>query len=346
MTTIRYQVPNLFSLLGEDPTKEFIHPHYEALDTWFNAWMATQEISPITKKRWLAVKMPSLASLTNPHMTLEQLQVVLEYMVMSLAMEDLTDSASSKDADKWARFFSQMLREPGTADEELIKDEPMAKIVNELSKRVMKSLGPFYAKPFIMSNDALVRGMTRESADREVQPSEATTSSVGSYIETRRTTIGVEPILVMFRWASKIDLPDNVLDSPLVKGLANAAIEMVFLANDIYSYKKELIANAAQHNVISVIMSDPSVRSSDLQGAFDYAAGVFKASRQKFDALLTELHTTDMWFAHREDLQKYADNMMHWAVGNVSWSVITPRYRVFDTPESKSSAIVEFKINY
>lgn len=34
--------------------------------------------------------MPLLASLTNPHMTLDQLRVCLEYMVLSLGMEDLT----------------------------------------------------------------------------------------------------------------------------------------------------------------------------------------------------------------------------------------------------------------
>ncbi len=80
-------------------------------------------------------------------MTLDQLRVCLEYMVLSLGMEDLTyvpcisrtlvvdhddrDTASSEESERWARFFMDLLRNPGNTDERLLKVHPMIGVMNE-----------------------------------------------------------------------------------------------------------------------------------------------------------------------------------------------------------------------
>ncbi|KAG9227694.1 hypothetical protein PTI98_011276 [Pleurotus ostreatus] len=348
MVFVQYRLPDVLSVICgrnvHDPVA--LNPHYAELDAYFVDWINAQKLSPATQKSWIAVQMPLLASLTNPHMTLDQLRVCLEYMVLSLGMEDLTDTASSEESKKWAHFFMDLLRSPGNTDERLLKAHPMIGVMNDFSVRVMKDLGPTYTLPFIQSNDELVRGMVQESLDREAEETDAdqSTSSVEAYIHARRTTIGIQPVLVLGRWARGLDLPDEVLCSEQVTGMVDATIDMVFLANDIYSYKKERIAGAVQHNIVTVAMNDESARvgSSNVQGAVDYAYELIHTAHDRFQRLLAELSSTPMWNTYQDALEKYAENMHDWAVGNVVWSLASPRYSVFDNPSAKSTMMIEF----
>ncbi|KAF4590729.1 terpene cyclase [Pleurotus pulmonarius] len=347
MVFVQYRLPDVLSAIcGQHVYGPVVNPHFAELDAYFTNWINAQKLSSTTQKSWIAVQMPLLASLTNPYMTLAQLQVCLEYMVLSLGMEDLTDTASSVESERWAQFFMDLLRNPGNADERLLKVHPMITNVDfiSFSVRVMKDLGDPYTLPFIQSNDELVRGMVQESLDREAEATDADQSSVEAYIRARRTTIGIQPVLVLGRWARGLDLPDEVLCSAQVTGMVDATIDMVFLANDIYSYKKERIACAVQHNIVTVAMNDQSTRvgNSNVQGAVDYAYELIHAAHDRFQRLLAELSSTPMWDTYQDALKKYAENMHDWAVGNVVWSLASPRYSVFDNPSTKSTMMVEF----
>lgn len=91
-------------------------------------------------------------------------------------------------------------------------------------------------------------------------------------------------------------------------------------------------------------MNDESTRvgSSNVQGAVDYAHELIHAAHDRFQRLLAELSSTPMWNTYQDALEKYAENMHDWAVGNVVWSLASPRYSVFDNSSAKSTMMIEF----
>ncbi|KAL0958948.1 hypothetical protein HGRIS_014262 [Hohenbuehelia grisea] len=285
--------------------------------------------------------MPLLAALANPHMSLMQLQVCLDYMIVSLCLEDLTDFAASMDARDAASTFMGLFEGFIPAPEAISSSaRPIFDVVRQLLPGIMKGLGATYQRPFIKSNVLLAKGMVEEATQREeAVPSHGT---VEDYIRVRRTTIGIEPVLILGQWARNIDLPEEILRSEHVGVMVEATIDMVFLANDIYSYKKERQAQAAQHNIITIALREGI--AAGYQGCVDYANQLIQAAALQFEQGLLQLEASAMWAEHGDNLQKYAENMMDWVVGNIEWSLQSERYSLFADKEASVARIVQFDI--
>ncbi len=75
--------------------------------------------------------------------------------------------------------------------------------------------------------------VVQQAADRDVHR----IRDIEGYFEIRRETIGVKPSFIMT--GLHLSLPDMVMDDPVIKELTILAIDMVYIANDIYSYNVE-----------------------------------------------------------------------------------------------------------
>jgi hypothetical protein len=64
-------------------------------------------------------------------------------------------------------------------------------------------------------------------------------------IELRRDTIGVRPLFVFVEYAHELDLPDEVMDLPLVKEIETLGVDWGLIQNDLISYRQEEVMEAS-----------------------------------------------------------------------------------------------------
>ncbi|KAJ8692727.1 hypothetical protein PTI98_010014 [Pleurotus ostreatus] len=152
------------------------------------------------------------------------------------------------------------------------------------------------------------------------------------------------PFLILAQWTGGIRLPVSIQDSHSIQTMSQAAVEMVFLANDVYSYKKEKMAGATQNNVITVIIGDPStgICEGDLQGSFDYSERLFQDALSRFYThreMLLEIVSDQQNYT--ADIDKFSRAMMDCVVGNIKWSMVCKRYAVFECEQARNNEVVK-----
>jgi hypothetical protein len=100
------------------------------------------------------------------------------------------------------------------------------------------------------------------------------------------------------------------------------------LFQDIYSFKKERGDNGALNNIITVIQKDPTTQHLDLQERLDHAGKLFLAALDRFNICRDALPSFGDEKTNRQ-VSAFADGLMDWNLGNIEWSMVNKRYKVF-----------------
>ncbi|KAG5650100.1 hypothetical protein H0H81_000758 [Sphagnurus paluster] len=169
--------------------------------------------------------------------------------------------------------------------------------------------------------------------------------TLDTYASTRRESIGMRPLLDFGRWISKLDIPPHVLSHSSIRKMEDDAIDMFSLTNDLYSYRKEILAHDAHHNFITVAMQDLSsgIPAGDHQAAIDYTCVRFSEILNDFRRLSGKLPSfgADM----DTQVQRYIAVMTDLVVGNIRWSLACRRYGHSDTWTDTKTGDVMFDLN-
>lgn len=78
---------------------------------------------------------------------------------------------------------------------------------------------------------------------RRVACGEALASDVQTYMEIRRGTIGVYPAIVVSEYGENSTLPDSIFSHSSLQECMRVSTDLVFLANDVLSHRKDLVGN-------------------------------------------------------------------------------------------------------
>ncbi|KAG5335594.1 hypothetical protein C0989_000920, partial [Termitomyces sp. Mn162] len=81
------------------------------------------------------------------------------------------------------------------------------------------------SRRFIESIDEYTASVVQEAEDR----AQSYIRSIDEYFHVRRKTVGVKPSLALFQFG--LNLPDDVLEDPIIERLTNACIDMIILDN-------------------------------------------------------------------------------------------------------------------
>ncbi|KAG6886685.1 hypothetical protein C0992_002828, partial [Termitomyces sp. T32_za158] len=231
--------------------------------------------------------------------------------------------ATIPEAQKWADVFKQAFQQTLGASE-----NPASEIFKQLRKsifidKVLINVEEPYRSHLVKSNILLAEGMVKEAADRKTPDAEL---SLEMYMEARRKTIGIRPIFDIGRWIYGLDIAHEVLTHPAILNLEEQMSDLVFLANDLYSYKKEFFACGAHHNYVTIALRDPTtgLNRNDRQGAIDYTSNKFCEILEDVEHRKKALPK----FGESEDVKValYVDMMMDVVVGNIQWSLVVQRY--------------------
>ncbi|KAE9386743.1 terpenoid synthase [Gymnopus androsaceus JB14] len=222
--------------------------------------------------------------------------------------DEFTDTESGKGAYKSATVVYRALHDPKFDD-----GSWLCLMMKDFKTNHIDLAGPDTARRFIDHFCSYVELVGKEAELRE----ERKVLDIQGYIALRRETSAVRTCFDLVEYCLGINLPQDIHDDPVFIGGYNAAMDLIYWANDLYSYNMEQAKGHSGANVVTA--------------AVDFLGGYF-------ELLLYQWQTARDTLALRSS-EKYAnavrvlDAYGDWVRGNIVWSFTTERY--FGTQNSE-----------
>jgi germacradienol/geosmin synthase len=153
------------------------------------------------------------------------------------------------------------------------------------------------------------------------------------YVEMRRKTFGWD-LIKMF--TQKIEKRENtqleIYCTRTMQEISNAAIDYMWLTNDIISYQKEMEFEGELHNSILVAQCFLSCNQTE---AVKILCNMMTARMRQFEYLVTTdlpilFKNFDLDTKSRKGLLSYIEKLQHLMCGNLQWHLTTNRYKEFE----------------
>jgi len=177
-----------------------------------------------------------------------------------------------------------------------------------------------------------------------------------NYIEMRRETSGCKPVFDLIEYSLDLELPDAVMEHPVIVALNHGANDLVTWSNvsavlspspipirqwltksaqDLFSYNVEQ-SRGDTHNMICVFMINDGL---SLQQAVDRIGELCK---QTIDTFIENQARVPSWGDNVDkDVELYVNGLQEWIVGSLHWSFMTTRYFGNDGGVVRATRIVE-----
>ncbi|KAF7348879.1 Terpene cyclase [Mycena venus] len=207
--------------------------------------------------------------------------------------------------------------------------------------------------PYTYRSSTRISEMAKDIHDQAQARTSGGIPTLEEYIILRRDTSGCKTcwaliecgvvlgfafndFLSIFPDANNLDIPEEVHEHPVIRGLSDSANDAVAWANDLYSYKVESSRNDT-HNMVVVVMDK---RNLDLRQAVDLVGKMCEEAINRFKTLRTQVLS---WRTKiEEDVAQYIQGMADWMVAvSVYWSFETERYFGKANKSVKSTRIVQ-----
>ncbi|OAX39206.1 terpenoid synthase [Rhizopogon vinicolor AM-OR11-026] len=165
---------------------------------------------------------------------------------------------------------------------------------------------------FLDSFIAYLRALVVEAFDRD----QGHCRGINGYLRLRRDTCSVKPCC--FICEIGMDLPDKVLQHPIIVELEQCILELSLIDNDMASYNREQATGDENYNLITAVMLELDL---DVGGAMAWAARYHAEVQTKFVDALTKIPS---WGLSVDGLIKeYIDGIAIWTRGTHSWNYET-----------------------
>ncbi|KAF7325813.1 Terpene-synth-C domain-containing protein [Mycena kentingensis (nom. inval.)] len=283
--------------------------------------------SPKIRARFHGLKCGTLSSMCYPAAGYPQLRVCNDFLTYLFHIDNLSDDMNNCGTRETADEVLNSLYHPnsyrGTAR--------VGKMTRDYYKRMILTAAPGTQQRFISTFDMFFQSITTQAEDRArgIMP------DLQSYIELRRDTSGCKPSFALIEYANNLDIPDEVMEHPLLESLTEAANDLVTWSNDIFSYNVEQ-SKGDTHNMIPIVMHEQGL---DLQSAVDFVGELCKQTIDRFAEDRAALPSFGAKIDR--DVAIYVDGLANWIVGSLHWSFMTERYFAKSGAIVKQSRVVE-----
>lgn len=294
------------------PFSPSFNPHYEAVAPESKLWIDSLEILSGEKQRYFSISaFEFLGAHTYPFADREGFRTACDYLNATFILDDYSDDEGGEGARRMADSFMNALRDPTWDD-----GTPFAKMAREFRAR-LETASSTARQRFIDTFDHYLDATVREAENRE----DGTILGLDDYLELRRGNSGVYPAYALIECIHKIDLQPEVFNHPALWNITGIIGDMLFIANDIYSYNREQAGGHAANNLITVIEKE---RGVDLQGAMDIAGDFFANCAKEFNTWKEQLPS---WGPETDAaVSEYIEGMAACVRGYIEWSLTGPRY--------------------
>ncbi|KAF8197508.1 isoprenoid synthase domain-containing protein, partial [Pholiota molesta] len=269
----------------------------------------------------------------------ERLRVVSDFMNYLFHLDNISDGMMTRDTDTLsdvvmnALWFSATYTPTNAPGKKQPEDElNPGKLARDFWARCIPGCGPGAQARFKETLELFFEAVYIQARARD----EGIIPDLESYIDVRRDTSGrCKPCWALIEYALGIDLPDFVVDHPVIQALNQGTNDLVTWSNDIFSYNVEQ-SRGDTHNMIVILME---YHGLDLQGAVDYVGDL---CAQTIDTFNENKANVPSWGPEVDDMvSRYIQGLQDWIVGSLHWSFQTHRYFGKEGLEVKRSRLVK-----
>ncbi|KLO08665.1 terpenoid synthase [Schizopora paradoxa] len=304
-------LPDLISMV---PFQFASSPHFKRASAESSAWIDSFNVFRDRKRAdFIQSCTELLVSYGYPSAAYEEFRTCCDFMNIVFLLDEICDDQDEGDSRSTGDVFLRALRGDDNAQTSTlghITKEFTERFNRKASKRCQQRLW------------SLSKGYLDAMADEAECRRNGRVPNTDLYMQIRREVSGVRLCYGMFEYVLGIELPDQVFENPTFLNMYWAAVDMIGLSNDLYSYKMEYKRGLEGSNYISVLMREKGL---SLQGAVDHIGAQYKALLDKFlrhEAMLPS-------FGHPSvdsGLRRYVECMKQSIVGYNVWCFDTYRY--------------------
>ncbi|KAG9221422.1 hypothetical protein CCMSSC00406_0008322 [Pleurotus cornucopiae] len=253
-----------------------------------------------------------LASVVHPHADNEELKIICDFFNLLMAADDLTDLQGARNVQMTCDIFLGSLRHPSMPSS-LNFSRAVADFAKRYKLRASSSAHTRFMKHMELYLDAVASQATLR--DNQVTP------ALESFIIQRRENCSMKACYDLIELELGIDLPDKIYDDAEFLVAHEAAVDLAWLGNDIYSFFKEIQHGQGGYNAITVYMVQFRM---DMQAAFDHAGAEFRRIWDRFQAAKASMPS--FGDGHDDDVRRFVEGLERWCIGNIYWSFESRRY--------------------
>ncbi|OJA11858.1 hypothetical protein AZE42_03256 [Rhizopogon vesiculosus] len=296
------------------PWPRSINPHFEAVKLEVDAsFRDFKALSPKSQEAFDKCDSARLAALAYPNAPREHLRIGCDLMNVYFIVDEYTDIENAAVTKEMVDIVLDALHNPHKVRPE--GECILGEIVRQFWARAIQSASPLSQRHFLDNYAAYLRAVVVEAQDRD----EAHCRTIDDYLKLRRDTVAAKPAFAIYEMG--MNLPDEVLNHPVIAELAECITDLMLIDNDMTSYNREQATGDENHNLITVVMLEHDL---DLNSAISWAARYHSDVEKKF---IDGLAKVPLWGPSTDVLVKeYLDGIANWARAIHCWSYESQRY--------------------
>ncbi|HMN26536.1 MAG TPA: hypothetical protein PKE45_00170 [Caldilineaceae bacterium] len=305
------------------PITPAVNPHVERTHEHSMQWVAKFHlVQPQSKQHdgLQAGQFAWLAALTQPYVSLEDLQLYCDSITWLTLHDDILDTSQlGRNPQAWGmleRRLSAILQ--GAAPSH--QDEPLVSALSDLCQRLRRRTSEAWMERFAISVKQSFQANLWEATNR----AHGITPDLTTYTKLRQFSDGFSTCFDLIGMMALIDPQADFLTHLYVQQLEVMAINHCVWVNDIFSYKKEMM-EANGSNLVLVLQNECQL---GLQAAVNRAVAMCDAEMRAFLRMASNLPS----FGPAEDamLARYLHCLQACMRGHLDWYAKTTRYQVID----------------
>ncbi|KAJ6522663.1 isoprenoid synthase domain-containing protein [Mycena vulgaris] len=253
-----------------------------------------------------------LAAVGYPEAGYQQLRLCSDFITYLFLLDDASDELGKRDITSVADVVLNSLYHPHT----YCSSTRISEMAKDLAKRMSQTATIRVQHRFMEALNLFFQSVNDQAQDRL----SGAIPTLEQYILLRRDTSGCRPCWALIEYANNLDIPDEVHEHPVIRGLSDAAADLAGWSNDLFSYNVER-SRGDTHNMIVVAMHHHNL---DLFSAAEFVGDMCRQAIEKFNVLRKEVPS---WGGKvDQDVAQYVQGLADWIVGCVHWSFETERY--------------------
>ncbi|KAH9848860.1 terpenoid synthase [Lenzites betulinus] len=312
------------------------HPEGDAVAAESVKWLdqGCPELSPKARTALYGLQAGELTAYCYPTCTAPRLRVVSDFMNYLFHLDNISDGMMHKGTEELSDVVMNALWFPdryAPTTGQPAAEASAGRMAREYWSRCIQDAKPGPQARFKETLELFFEAVHQQARDRDT----GIIPDLDSYINVRRDTSGCKPVFDLIEYAMDIDLPDFVVEHPIIKALNQGANDLVTWSNDIFSYNVEQ-SRGDTHNMIAILMS---LHGLDLQSAVDHVGDLCK---QTIDAFIENKGNVPSFGPELDrDVALYVQGLQDWIVGSLHWSFMTRRYFGTAGAEVKKHRVVK-----
>lgn len=252
-----------------------------------------------------------LTSLAHPYATYEQLYSLCKHFIWIFIIDDVAENFN-KDTKKIVALYDDIIKITNDEDVNINNMNIYAK--NFYNIWISLNLENILKKRFSIRFKDYVNGLIEESKTKNNY------MSLTDFYNNRKKTSESYVVAVLVEYGMGIILDDNIENNNYMYDLNMCFIDITFIINDIYSFKKEF-NDGYYMNFVYIIYKE---YNCNIEEAINKSIIILQEKIIKFEKLNVIIRKT----INNDKIDTYINGLKYWISGFLLWSKISPRYNI------------------